>query len=116
MIGSVTAWNGALDWQVNESVRIRSGISRAIRAPNLNEYFGAPRTRFSGGVDPCVVDNNPTSAQKQLCIAQGVPQAIIDNLQVGASQGYQVRSGGNEELVEEESDTFTAGLVYTPAR
>ena len=115
-IGSVTAWNGALDWQVNESVRIRSGISRAIRAPNLNEYFGAPTTRFSGGVDPCVADNNPTDAQKQLCVAQGVPQAIVDLLQVGASQGYTVRSGGNEELLEEESDTFTAGLVYTPER
>lgn len=115
-IGSVTAWKGALDWEINESVRIRSGISRAIRAPNLNEYFGAPRTGFSGGVDPCVVDNNPTDAQKQLCIAQGVPPAIVDNLQVGASQGFQVRSGGNEDLTEEESDTFTAGLVYTPTR
>ena len=78
--------------------------------------FGAPTARFSGGVDPCVVDNTPTDAQKQLCIAQGVPPEIVDNLQVGASQGYQVRSGGNEELIEEESDTFTAGLVYTPTR
>lgn len=113
-IGSVTAWKTALDWQVNDSFRIRSGVSRAIRAPNLNEIFGAPSTGFSGGVDPCVVDNNPTDAQKELCIAQGVPPEIVDNLQVGASQGFQVRSGGNEDLSEEESDTFAFGLVYVP--
>ena len=112
-IGQVTAWKAALEWRINDAFMVRAGLSRAIRAPNLSEVFGAPRTRFSGGVDPCVVDNNPTDAQKQLCIEQGVPAAIVDNLQVGASQGFQVRSGGNLNLQEEESDTFTIGGVFT---
>lgn len=113
-IGNVTTWKGALDWQINDWARGRAGLSRAIRAPNLNELFGAPTSGFQGGVDPCVVDNNPTDAQKELCIQQGVPAAIVDNLQVGASQGFQVASGGNLNLEEEESDTFTVGVVFTP--
>lgn len=113
-IGQVTAWRAAIEWRINDALMARAGLSRAIRAPNLSEVFGAPRAGFSGGVDPCVVDNSPTDAQKQLCIQQGVPAAIVDNLQVGASQGFQVRSGGNLNLREEESDTFTIGGVFTP--
>ena len=115
-IGNITTWKGALDWQINDLARARVGLSRAIRAPNLDELYGAPSSGFTGGVDPCVVDNNPTAAQKELCIEQGVPPAIVDNLQVGASQGFQVLSGGNIGLGEEEADTFTAGIVFTPPR
>lgn len=44
-----------------------------------------------------------------------MPQAFIDTLTPGASQGGQVEVGGNQNLREEEADTFTAGLVYTPS-
>lgn len=113
-IDGVTTWKAGLDWGVNDWARIRASFNRAIRAPNLDELFGAPGQGFVGGVDPCVVDNNPTQAIKDLCVQQGVPPAIVDNLQVGASQGWSARSGGNINLNEEESDTFTVGFVLTP--
>jgi iron complex outermembrane recepter protein len=115
-IGSVTAWKGALDWQIVESVRARASLSRAIRAPNLNELYGAPSSGFTGGVDPCLAVNNPTPAQKDLCVAQGVPPELRDTLQVGASQGFFVTSGGNLGLSEEEADTFTVGAIVIPDR
>ena len=115
-IGGVTTWKTALDWQFSESVRGRASFSRAIRAPNLNELFAAESSGFVGGVDPCVSDNNPSEAQKDLCVAQGVPPALRDTLQVGASQGFTVISGGNPDLVEEEADTLTVGAVFVPER
>ncbi|MDH4047954.1 MAG: TonB-dependent receptor [Gammaproteobacteria bacterium] len=114
-IDGVTTWKAGLDWGVNDWVRARASYNVAIRAPNLDELFGAPSSGFVGGVDPCVVDNNPTPEIKQVCIAQGVPPAIVDNLQVGASQGWSAFSGGNINLSEEESDTFSVGFVLTPS-
>ena len=113
-IGGVTTWRAGLDWSPTDSVRGRASVSRAIRAPNLNELYAAPGTGFIGGVDPCVVDNNPTAAIKTLCVAQGVPSNAVDNLPVGASQGWSEFSGGNPLLNEEEADTFTIGVVVQP--
>ena len=113
-IDGVTTWKAGIDWAVNDWARIRTSFNQAIRAPNLDELFGAPSQGFVGGVDPCVVDNNPTEAIKELCVEQGVPPEIVDNLQVGASQGWDALSGGNPDLNEEESDTLTVGVVLTP--
>ena len=113
-IGGVTTWRGGLDWKPTEWIRGRFSISRAIRAPNLDELFAAPFQSFIGGVDPCVVDNNPTDAIKALCLEQGVPANVVDNLQVGASQGWSEFSGGNPLLAEEEADTITVGVVLAP--
>ncbi len=113
-IGSVTAWSLSLDWGINESVRARGGFSRAIRAPNLNELFAPVSTGFQGGVDPCWAVQNPTPAQQELCIQQGVPAEFADNLGTPANQGFQVETGGNEELEQEDADTITLGVVFTP--
>ncbi|MFO0450669.1 MAG: TonB-dependent receptor domain-containing protein, partial [Pseudomonadota bacterium] len=113
-IGGVTAWKAGLDWAVTDYLRLRSGTSKAIRAPNLNELFSGPTSAFVGGSDPCLAVNRPTEAQRDLCVAQGVPAALRNTLQVGASQGFTVTSGGNRNLSEEESDTFTAGVVLQP--
>ncbi len=110
-IGAVTTWKAGLDWATSDYLRVRASYNRAIRAPNLSELFAAPGLGFIGGVDPCIAANNPTEAQKDLCVQQGVPATFRDTLEVGASQGFNVLSGGNEELAEETSDTFTAGIV-----
>ena len=110
-IGSVTTWKGSIDWQVNEWARVRSGISRAIRAPNLNELFAQRTLGFDGGsFDPCWAISNPTSAERDLCLQQGVPQALVDNLPQPEPGFFSLR-GGNPNLDEEEADTFTLGLV-----
>lgn len=112
-IGGVVTWKVGGDWVVNDWLRARASYNRAIRAPNLNELFGAPSLGFLGGIDPCVADNNPSEAQKDLCVAQGVPAAFRDTLEVGASQGFNVLSGGNQDLDEEKSKTLTFGVVFS---
>lgn len=115
-IGGVTTWKGAVDWEITDWARFRGNYSRAIRAPNLNELFAPVSQGFIGGRDPCVRTSNPTAAQKQLCLAQGVPAQFIDTLEVAQSQGFNVQSGGNINLAEETADTLTLGLVLTPMR
>ena len=113
-LGGITTWKGSIDWQINDWARFRGGFSRAIRAPNLFELFGARMTRFEGASrDPCVVTSNPTAAQKEVCIQQGVPAASVDNLPE-LDVGFTVLSGGNPNLQEEEADTITAGVVFMP--
>ena len=115
-IGGVTTWRAALDWEVNDWLRLRGNYSRAIRAPNLSELYAPTSQGFIGGRDPCLAVNNPSAAQKQLCVAQGVPQAFINTLTVGASQGFNTESGGNLNLQEEKADTLTLGAVIRPLR
>lgn len=115
-IGSALTWRGAVDWEVNDWLRLRGNYSRAIRAPNLSELFAPTGQGFIGGRDPCLAVNNPSAAQKSLCVTQGVPQAFIDTLTVGASQGFGTESGGNLDLQEERADTLTLGAVIRPLR
>ncbi len=115
-IGSALTWRGALDWEVNDWLRLRGNYSRAIRAPNLSELFAPTGQGFIGGRDPCLAVNNPSAAQKSLCVTQGVPQAFIDTLTAGASQGFGTESGGNRNLQEERADTLTLGAVIRPLR
>ena len=115
-IGGVFTWKGAVDWEVTDWVRLRGNYSRAIRAPNLSELYAPTSQGFIGGRDPCLAVNNPTQAQKDLCVTQGVPAAFINTLAVGASQGFNTQSGGNLLLEEESADTLTLGAVFQPTR
>jgi outer membrane receptor protein involved in Fe transport len=114
-IDSVLTWKGTLDWEVVDWLRVRGGVSRAIRAPNLDELYGQPSAGFTGGVDPCWVTSNPSQAQRDLCVAQGVPASEISTFLPSASQGWNSLSGGNANLKEEESDATTIGIVFTPS-
>jgi len=113
-IGAVNTWKANLDWSVIDGVRLRGGVNRAIRAPNLNELYQTPTAGFTGGTDPCWTTRNPSQAVKDFCIRSGVPAGIINTFTPGASQGWSARSGGNPSLQEEVADTITAGIVLTP--
>jgi len=112
-VGGVFTWKVGGEYAPFDWIRFRSAFNRAIRAPTLNE-LRAPITRgFSSGTDPCSRSNNPTAAQKALCVIQGIPQADIDDYEQ-SSLGQTVQSGGNPNLREEQSDTLTIGAVISP--
>ena len=111
-IGGVNTWKLGAEWAPADWLRLRSAYNVAIRAPSLNELY-APQTRgFTAGVDPCTAAANPTPAQQQLCIAQGVPAADLPNFTQG-SVGFERTTGGNPDLAEEQSKTFTVGAVFS---
>lgn len=113
-MGGVFTWRTGVDFSPTDSVTIRASASRAIRAPNLDELFAPPGTSWIGGLDPCVAVNTPTAAQRDFCVTQGVPAAQKDVLETPASEGWTFFGGGNLNLQEEESDTYTMGVVLTP--
>lgn len=110
-VGGVFTWKVGGEYAPVDWVRLRSAFNRAIRAPTLNE-LKSPITRgFTSGTDPCA--NNPTAAQKALCVSQGIPQGDIDTFQQ-AALGTTSQSGGNPNLREERSKTLTVGAVISP--
>jgi outer membrane receptor protein involved in Fe transport len=99
---------------VNEQLKFRAGYSLAIRAPNLDELLRPVSAGFRSVNDPCLAVNSPSQATKDLCVAQGVPANIIDTLVDGTRTGYDLISGGNQNLSEEEANTLTVGFVLSP--
>ncbi|NLW95259.1 MAG: TonB-dependent receptor [Xanthomonadaceae bacterium] len=111
-IGGVNTWKLGAEWAPTDWMRLRSAYNVAIRAPNINELYSPQARGFTAGVDPCTVAANPTPAQRELCIQQGVPAADIDTF-TQASVGFERTTGGNPNLDEETSKTFTFGAVFS---
>ncbi|MEJ2129631.1 MAG: TonB-dependent receptor [Woeseiaceae bacterium] len=115
---TVASYAGALNWAPIEQLTLRAGYQRAVRAPNVNELFGGQSQGFPGATDPCSVDGTSagTSAGDtvyDLCLQSGVPAAAIG---VFTQANVQIEGlfGGNPNLEEEESDTYTFGAVIQP--
>jgi iron complex outermembrane receptor protein len=129
-VGSVSTYKADGNWKITDMFTVRGGYARAIRAPSIGELF-APQNqnfptigaaagagKFTG--DPCDVGSGfrvagaPNAAQvRALCLAQGVPQQVIDTY-TNASPQVQALTGGNPNLKQETADTYSAGIVFNP--
>lgn len=122
-VGWVDSYKADLDWQVTDFLTIRGGIQHSVRAPSVGELYAPLNTSFPaigqvttpGSGDPCDIRSSyragPNAAQvRALCLAQGISAAAIDTYQYSNSQVPGL-VGGNPDLVEETSDSFTAGVV-----
>ena len=103
-----------LDWAPTSDIRFRASYARAVRAPNVFNFFNAQNVvLFSrGGGDPCGAAQTATLAQ---CTATGVPAANYGQSFIDSPAGqYNNLTGGNPNLNAEEADTYTYGVVFTP--
>lgn len=112
--GNVFAHNLGLEWAPIRDLRFRVGQARAVRAPNLADLFSEQSQNFAlPFLDPCSARNigagPPTRAAN--CAAAGISPAF-DYVYI---ESLEILSGGNPELAEETSDSFTAGLVFRPS-
>ncbi len=111
----VSTFLGGLDWKVNDSLAFGTQFQRAIRAPSVGEAFGGQRLFPVGASDPCadpVVAADPTI--NALCVATGVPTALVGDPTIQPNNEIPGLFGGNPNLFEEESDTFTVSAIITP--
>jgi iron complex outermembrane receptor protein len=117
-IGGVWTYLGGLDWRVNRDIAFRGQYQRAIRAPNVNELFGGTSRSVGAATDPCS-DRQPvaqqTAAVRAVCVANGVPAAQVFTAGVQPNSIIPADFGGNPNVGAEKSDTFTAGVVFTPS-
>jgi iron complex outermembrane receptor protein len=111
-----------LDWAPIPDIKLRGSYQRAVRAANVVELFTAQGFNlFDLPGDPCGADLIGTAgeATRQQCLDTGVPAAIYDNpgtrgqLDSPAGQ-YNFLQGGALDLVPEESDTYTYGIILQP--
>ncbi|WP_374765045.1 TonB-dependent receptor plug domain-containing protein [Yunchengibacter salinarum] len=113
--GTVWSFSSGLTWAPVEDLSFRGQFQRAVRAPNVEELFGGQSQGFPPAQDPCSdATSNPDQALIDICEASGVPAGLVGNFQQANSQIEGV-FGGNPDLFEEESDTWTVGAVFTPS-
>tara|TARA_B100001142_G_scaffold21034_2_gene19455 strand:- start:1581 stop:4436 length:2856 start_codon:yes stop_codon:yes gene_type:complete len=112
-IGSTTASKIGLNWAISDDLRIRASSSISVRAPNLSELFSPGVTTGAFLIDPCDITqiNLGTSSRAANCAALGIPVGWANP---NAANAKELITGGNPDLTEEESDSFTFGLVITP--
>lgn len=110
--GTADAWKVGLMYAPIKDFRIRATIGEAVRASNIDETFSPQSPGFANINDPCDADNigdDPDRAGN--CAALGIPAGFQANDNVSIN----TISGGNDQLTPEESDSLTAGIVWTPS-
>jgi outer membrane receptor protein involved in Fe transport len=95
-----TTYQVGIEFQAVEQVKLRGTFGTVFRAPTITELFGGVVDNFPTYVDPCA-QGAPLPPG---CTGPGIQ---LDN-QVKAA------IGGNENLIPETGDTYTAGLVWSP--
>ncbi len=112
--GSGHTYKVELDAQVNNYILLRGGFQRALRAPNVEEFFLAGRQRVTAvGSDPCSSTSSPTGDVLTLCEQMGV--FVRDDGSVAyrqASQSNPTLTSGNPDLEPEDAETLTFGAVF----
>ena len=115
-VGGVWTYAGDATWSPIRDITFRGQYQRAIRAPNVGELFGGQFVNFPTASDPCgsaaAAANTATTA---LCQATGVPAGLVGSAGLGAYTQIQSLNGGNPDLQEERSDSYTFGAVLSPS-
>jgi len=116
-VGGVWTYAGGVEFAPTRGVLLRGQYQRAVRAPNVGELFGGQSIGFPGATDPCGIAENANNAGiRDLCIATGVPAQNVGNaaaIQLNAQ--IPANFGGNPNLGEETSTSYTGGIVLQPA-
>lgn len=116
-VGGVWTYGGGATWQVFDSLMIRGQYQRAVRAPSVDELYRSQSGISEAATDPCATAAAAAAGTlRDLCIATGVPSASVGNS--GIQPSFQLRGivGGNPDLQEETTDTYTLGAVLRPLR
>jgi outer membrane receptor protein involved in Fe transport len=111
--GTVYAYGGELIWSPVHDISFRGTYSRSVRAPNLTELYSAAGQNYAPQFsDPCSSRNinNGTTYRAANCAAAGIPASYDYNY----SSSLEIVSGGNPNLREETSDSFTVGTLIQP--
>lgn len=118
IVGDQTTWNLGTEFRPIEGLLLRASAARAVRTPNISDLFGGRGETFATVSDPCngvTLDSDGNAAQNCLSIA-GVLNRVEQNgaftLSQVEAQGTGGTVGGNVNVKEETSDSWSLGAVY----
>ena len=114
-----------LAWAPVEDVRFRAQFQRAVRAPNVIELYEGVDTDLPD-LDPAGINSlneqifDPCSSAAPIaslaaCMNTGVTAAQYGSISDVLAGQTQSITGGNTDLRPETSDTFTAGVLFSPS-
>lgn len=112
--GSVWSYKLGGEYSPFRGLKFRGLYQRAVRAPNVVELFSGATNTAPQALDFCNADAGRTSQERDFCLnSLGIPAAVIDVFQ---QENQQIRAitGGNPNLQEETSDTWSVGAVIRP--
>lgn len=122
--GGVSTFAANIRWSPVQSLMLRGGYQRAVRAPAIGELFaaasgsqlafGTPPTSLG---DPCDIRSSARTGSNgaqvaALCEAQGIPASVINTYEFPTTATGAV-SEGNQKLTPERANTINFGLVWT---
>ncbi len=123
-----SAWTGSakLGYRPVDSLLLRATYGTSFRAPNLRENFLQSQTGFANVFDPCfipeaAIDPLTGGYNAQLdtrdpdvlanCLANGADPTTLNNNGFN-TYSVEIARGGQTGLVEETSDSFSAGFAW----
>lgn len=110
-VGGVWTWKAMGIWSPLAGLRLRAGLQRASRAPNVRELFEETSDSASGAAfDPCAPINQFALSADLLAAcardgAAGLPNDFYETI---------VRTGGSRDLKAETARTVTLGALAQP--
>lgn len=114
-VGGVWTYAAGAEFSPVEDITFRGQYQRAVRAPNVGELFGGQSIGFPGATDPCSTAAAAAAGTlRNLCLANGVSAAQVGTAAVQLNPQIPALFGGNPNLQEETSDSWTAGVVLQP--
>ena len=100
-------------WRVSDDVAFRASYQSAIRHASLFELFRAQGFNLVDlPDDPCGLS---MTASQSACANTGLAQNLYGTDLKSPADQYNILQGGSTEVEPEEAESFTAGLVATPA-
>ena len=117
--GETDTWNVGLRWAPNDSLMFRGTRARAVRAPNIVDLFQGRSQTFATFADPCDQANlglgeNPALRRQNCDIDLALAGYAPGTYQDTSSEALGGFIGGNPQLLSEDADTITYGVVFTP--
>ena len=118
--GTDDAWTFGFKYAPIPDIELRYNVTRSVRAPAVTELFLPISGTGSFAADPCdgaLLENGPNPAGRQANCASGggglppITQPFVSRVRNASVQGS---TGGNPNLVNEYSDSWTAGFVVRP--
>ena len=118
--GEFDAYTYGLQWKPLDSLEFRGNFTRSLRAPAITELFLPVSSAFSSVPDSCdsrnITGGTKPAVRRRNCDAflqhYGLPATGFTSVAVGAT--IPITTGGNPNLLNESSDSYTYGFTWAP--
>lgn len=119
-VGGLDTYKIGLEWEPVDFLKFRTVYNSAVRAPSVFELFQNGDQGFPSYTDPCATTSSysPDANLAAFCTSEvaaagGSFDFSTTPLTQGNSQ-VEAFAFGNPDLLPEEAETFTVGVVFQP--